>query len=69
MATAELLKNYFFNRENEQAFRWLEDVFEPTAEEKSFWDQEVVTGRIKRAAIDLFFDVPADHGAEIRRAA
>ena len=57
LTTAELLKNYFFNRENEQAFKdsW-EDVFEPTAEKKSFWDQEVVTGRIKRTLIDLFFD-------------
>lgn len=57
LTTAELLKNYFFNRENEQAFKdsW-GDVFEPTAEKKSFWDQEVVTGRIKRTLIDLFFD-------------
>ena len=57
LTTAELLKNYFFNRENEQAFKdsW-EDVFEPTAEKKSCWDQEVVTGRIKRTLIDLFFD-------------
>ena len=57
LTTAELLKNYFFNRENEQAFKecW-EDVFEPTAEKKSFWDQEVVTGRIKRTLVDLFFD-------------
>lgn len=57
LTTAELLKNYFFNRENEQTFKdsW-EDVFEPTAEKKSFWDQEVVTGRIKRTLIDLFFD-------------
>lgn len=57
LTTAELLKNYFFNRENEQAFKdsW-EDVFEPTAEKKSFWGQEVVTGRIKRTLIDLFFD-------------
>ena len=57
LTTAELLKNYFFNRENEHAFKecW-EDVFEPTAEKKSFWDQEVVTGRIKRTLIDLFFD-------------
>lgn len=57
LTTAELLKNYFFNRENEQAFksRW-EDVFEPTAEKRAFWDREVVTGRIKRTLIDLFFD-------------
>ena len=57
LTTAELLKNYFFNRENEQAFKecW-EDVFEPTAEKKEYWEQEVVTGRIRRTLIDLFFD-------------
>lgn len=57
LTTAELLKNYFFNRENEQAFKecW-EDVFEPTAEKREYWEQEVVTGRIKRTLIDLFFD-------------
>ncbi|RGJ85183.1 DUF262 domain-containing protein [Collinsella sp. TM04-9] len=57
LTTAELLKNYFFNCENEQAFKecW-EDVFEPTAEKREYWEQEVVTGRIKRTLIDLFFD-------------
>ena len=57
LTTAELLKNYFFNRENEQAFKacW-EDVFEPTAEKRGYWEQEVVTGRIKHTLIDLFFD-------------
>lgn len=57
LTTAELLKNYFFNRENEQAFKecW-EDVFEPTAEKREYWEQEVMTGRIKRTLVDLFFD-------------
>jgi len=57
LTTAELLKNYFFNCENEQAFKecW-EDVFEPTAEKREYWEQEVVTGRIKRTLVDLFFD-------------
>ena len=57
LTTAELLKNYFFNRENERAFKecW-EDVFEPTAEKREYWEQEVVTGRIKRTLVDLFFD-------------
>ena len=57
LTTAELLKNYFFNRENEQAFKecW-EDIFEPTAEARGYWEQEVVTGRIKRTLVDLFFD-------------
>lgn len=57
LTTAELLKNYFFNRENEDAFKsaW-EDVFEPTEEKKRYWEQEIVTGRLKRSLIDLFFD-------------
>ena len=57
LTTAELLKNYFFNRENEQAFKecW-EDVFEPTAEKREYWEQEIITGRIKRTLVDLFFD-------------
>ena len=57
LTTAELLKNYFFSRENEQAFKecW-EDVFEPTAEKREYWEQEIVTGRIKRTLVDLFFD-------------
>lgn len=57
LTTAELLKNYFFSRENEQAFKgcW-EDVFEPTAEKREYWGQEIVTGRIKRTLVDLFFD-------------
>ena len=57
LTTAELLKNHFFNRENEQAFKecW-EDVFEPTAEKRGYWEQEIVTGRIKRTLVDLFFD-------------
>ena len=57
LTTAELLKNYFFNRENEDAFAegW-ENVFEPSSEKKAYWEQEIVTGRIKRTLIDLFFD-------------
>lgn len=57
LTTAELLKNYFFNRENEDAFTegW-ENVFEPSSEKKAYWEQEIVTGRIKRTLIDLFFD-------------
>lgn len=57
LTTAELLKNYFFNRENEQAFKecW-EDVFEPTADKREYWEQEIITGRIKRTLVDLFFD-------------
>lgn len=57
LTTAELLKNYFFNRENfdEYASHW-ESIFESTKEKRDYWDQEIVTGRIKRSLVDLFFD-------------
>lgn len=57
LTTAELLKNYFFDRENETDFkRYWEDIFEPSMEIKSYWNQEVTTGRTKRTLIDIFFD-------------
>lgn len=45
LTTAKLLKNYFFNRENEQAFKecW-EDVFEPTAEKRSIGSRRSLPG-------------------------
>lgn len=45
LTTAELLKNYFFNRENEQAFKecW-EDVFEPTAEKREIGSRRSLPG-------------------------
>ena len=45
LTTAELLKNYFFNRENEQAFKecW-EDVFEPTARRGSIGSRRSLPG-------------------------
>lgn len=57
LTTAELLKNYFFNRDNidEYASHW-ESIFEANADQRDYWDQEIVTGRIKRSLIDLFFD-------------
>lgn len=57
LTTAELLKNHFFNRENIDEYKthW-EQVFESSNEQRDYWDQEIVTGRIKRSLIDLFFD-------------
>ncbi len=56
LTTAELLKNYFFGREDLEAYRenWL-NVFEKDEETRSYWDQEITTGRIHRTFIDLFF--------------
>ncbi len=57
LTTAELLKNYFFSRDDQEAYElnW-EDVFETPAENRDYWDTEVTTGRLKRTLIDLFFD-------------
>jgi uncharacterized protein with ParB-like and HNH nuclease domain len=56
LTTAELLKNYFFGRNDIEAYKkyWL-DVFEKDDETKEYWDKEITTGRLKRTFIDLFF--------------
>ena len=57
LTTAELLKNYFFNKENKRDFEeYWEEVFEKDIDTQKYWDQELVTGRIRRTLIDLFFD-------------
>ena len=57
LTTAELLKNYFFHRDNEEEFErcWV-DVFEQDEEVRAYWDQELEVGRMKRSMIDIFFD-------------
>lgn len=57
LTTSELLKNYFFSRENIREYedKW-EDVFEKDNDTKAYWDTEIETGRIRRALIDIFFD-------------
>jgi uncharacterized protein with ParB-like and HNH nuclease domain len=55
LTTAELLKNYFFSRDNILMYdSYWKDVFELDDETKEYWDTEVTTGRIKRTFIDLF---------------
>jgi uncharacterized protein with ParB-like and HNH nuclease domain len=56
LTTAELLKNYFFTRDDIQLYKdyWL-TVFEKDNETKDFWDTEIVAGRLRRYFIDLFF--------------
>ena len=56
LTTAELLKNYFFGRNDLNTYikNW-RDVFEKDSDTKEFWDREVTAGRIKRSNIDLFF--------------
>ena len=56
LTTAELLKNYFFGREDVKSYEdnWKE-IFEKDTETKNFWDREITAGRMKRNNIDLFF--------------
>lgn len=56
LTTAELLKNYFFSRDDITYYeeKW-RNVFEKDEESKKFWDQEITAGRSKRENIDLFF--------------
>lgn len=56
MTTAELLKNYFFKRDEIENYeKYWKNIFEKDDETKIYWDREVTTGRLKRTFIDLFF--------------
>ena len=56
LTTAELLKNYFFNRNEITIYEdYWKNIFEKNEETKQYWDREITTGRLKRAFIDLFF--------------
>ena len=56
LTTAELLKNYFFNRnEVENYHKYWKHIFEKDEETRIYWDKEITTGRSKRTFIDLFF--------------
>jgi uncharacterized protein with ParB-like and HNH nuclease domain len=56
LTTAELLKNYFFNRNDLTEYEtYWKSVFEKEDETKDYWDREITTGRLRRTFIDLFF--------------
>ena len=57
LTTAELLKNYFYNKENVKEYEenWV-SIFEKDSDTRMYWEQELETGRIKRSLIDIFFD-------------
>ncbi len=56
LTTAELLKNYFFKRnEINQYNEFWKDIFEKDDDTKIYWDKEITTGRLRRTFIDLFF--------------
>lgn len=56
LTTAELLKNYFFNRNDPTEYEiYWKSIFEKDDETKNYWDREITTGRLRRTFIDLFF--------------
>ncbi len=56
LTTAELLKNYFFGRQDVSKYMqyWF-NTFEKDSETRNYWDKEITTGRLKRTFADLFF--------------
>lgn len=56
LTTAELLKNYFYNQNNEDDFnRQLKPVFEESEERKRYWDAEIVSGGSRNQLSNFFF--------------
>ena len=56
LTTAELLKNYFFNRDDIEKYNeYWKEIFEKDEETKNYWDREIIAGRLRRTFIDLFF--------------
>ena len=56
LTVAELLKNFFFGREDTKAYEanW-KPIFEKDDETVNFWEYDVLAGRQKRQNIELFF--------------
>ena len=56
LTTAELLKNFFFEKNNESDYqKYWYNMFEKDDDTKTYWNREITTGRSKRSMIDLFF--------------
>ena len=57
LTTAELLKNYFYSREDFDSYEnnWV-PVFEKDEETKEYWNQEFEAGSVKKTLINEFFD-------------
>lgn len=56
LTTAELLKNYFFDRNQIEDYnKFWRDVFEKDEDIRKYWDREITTGNLSRTFIDLFF--------------
>lgn len=56
LTTGELLKNFFFGRDEiDQYEEYWKELFEKDEETRDYWDMEITTGRLKRSFIDIFF--------------
>ncbi len=56
LTTAELLKNYFFGRNDIQLYiDYWQSIFEVDTDTKNYWDTEILAGRFQRSFLDLFF--------------
>lgn len=57
LTTAELLKNYFFNKDNIKDYiTYWQDIFELNDDTREYWETEIEVGKKKRMLLDLFFD-------------
>ena len=56
LTTAELLKNYLFERNEMDIYKefWF-NIFEADKSSKGYWDAQFYTGRFERSLVDLFF--------------
>ena len=57
LTTAELLKNYFYSKNDVSSFNsnWV-PIFENDDETKEYWNQEFEAGSVKKSLINEFFD-------------
>lgn len=56
LTSAELLKNYLFNRQNITDYEtYWKPIFENSNETREYWDKKIWAGRFQRTYIDLFF--------------
>ena len=56
LTTAELMKNYLFNRDLDSYIENWRNIFEKDNDIKQYWEQEITSGRNKRTNIDLFLE-------------
>lgn len=56
LTTAELLKNFFFGKEQFQDYvNYWKEIFENDENDKEYWEKTLYLGRFQRSIIDIFF--------------